>query len=283
MDAQIEFPQTILAAGRRAHLPRRWTGDRVTSVFTLALAFPLAAALYEAAGVILPLLAGALVVALGWTALFARLRGKGMNWHAVPTAIVFSLLVPPSVPLWQSLLALSFGVVLGEQVFGGRGYSFVNPAVAALAFLFFSFPGATLEQANSSFVALAVLPGAGLLLASGLISWRILLAATTGFVGWMALKGLGLPSEAVLTSGLALGAIYLVCEPTSAAAANPGRWAFGLMAGVMIVILGEAGQGVGSTAAVVFAALLGNVFAPLIDRVVAIFNINRRRRRQWPT
>jgi Na+-transporting NADH:ubiquinone oxidoreductase, subunit NqrB len=284
MDARVEFPQTALsAAGRGAHLPRRWTGDRVTNVFTLALAFPLATGLYETGGGILPLLLGSLLVAVGWTLLFTRLRGKDMNWHAVPTAIAFSLMVPPAVPLWQALLALSFGVVVGEQVFGGRGYSFLHPAVAALAFLFFSFPAATAEQTGPQLVAAAVIPGAALLLASGLISWRILLAVLLGFSGWMLLKGLGVPTATVLTSSLALGVVYLVCEPTSAAATNPGRWAYGLLVGMLIVILGKAGQGIGATAAVVFAALLGSIFAPLIDRIVIRINVNRRKRRQWPT
>jgi Na+-transporting NADH:ubiquinone oxidoreductase subunit B len=285
MDARVEFPQTTLsAASRSARLRRRWTGDRITSVFTLALAFPLAATLYERGGGLLPLLAGALLVAVGWTLLFTRMRGKDMNWHAVPTAIIFSLLMPPEVPVWQALLALSFGVVVGEQVFGGRGYSFLHPAVAALAFLFFSFPATAAGQTDSQFVAAAVLPGAVLLLASGLISWRILLSVAVGFLGWMILKGgLEVPSGAVLTSGLALGAVYLVCEPTSAAATNPGRWTYGLLVGMLIVLLGEAGQGIGSTGAVVFAALLGSVFAPLIDHLVIRINVNRRKRRQWPT
>lgn len=283
MNARVEFPQTTLAAGRGAHLPRSWAGDRVTSVFALALAFPLAAALYETGGGLVPLLVGALAVAAGWTLLFSRLRGKAMNWHAVPTAIVFFLLAPPEAPLWQALLALSFGVVGGEQVFGGRGYSFLHPAVVALAFLFFSFPETTAGQPDSWLVAAAVLPGALLLLATGLVSWRILLSVAIGFCGWMVLKGLGLPSGAVPASGLALGAVYLVSEPTSAAATNPGRWAYGLLVGMLIVALGEAGPGIGSTAAVVFAALLGSVFAPMIDRVVISLNVKRRRRRQWPT
>lgn len=284
MDAKVEFPQAALAAGSRdARLPRRWTSDRVTSIFALALAFPLAARLYESGTAFLPLLAGSLVVAVGWTLLFTRLRGKDMNWHAAPTALIFSLLAPPDLPLWQALLSLSFGLVLGEQVFGGRGYAFLSPAVAALAFLFFSFPATSAGQMASPLVALAVAPGALLLLAAGLISWRILLAAAIGFLGWMALKGLGLPSPELLTASLALGLVHLVCEPTSAAATNPGRWAYGFLAGALIVILGEAGQGIGSTAAVVFAALLGSMFAPLIDRIVVLVNVNHRRRRAWPT
>jgi len=284
MDAKVEFPQTTLAAtSRRARLPRRWTGDRVTSVFTLALTFPLAAALYDAGAAFPPLLAGSLFVAVGWTMLFTRLRGKDMNWHAVPTAILFSLLVPPEVALWQAMLSLSFGLVFGEQVFGGRGYAFLNPAAAALAFLFFSFPEAGGDTASSPLTAVAVLPGALLLLAFGLISWRILLAVAIGFLAWIAISGLAAPSPELLTASLALGVVHIVAEPTSAAATNAGRWAYGLMVGALLVILGMAGQGIGSTASVVLAALLGSIFAPLIDRIVIFANINRRRRRKWPT
>lgn len=284
MDAKVEFPQATLAAGGRKHRPaRRWSGDRVTAVFALALAFPLAAALWERGGALLPPLAGALLVAVAWTLLFTRLRGKAMNWHAVPVAMVFALMVPADVPLWQALLSLSFGLVFGEQVFGGRGYSFLNPAVAALAFLLFSFPSASAGDGGSALVAAAVVPGAILLVAAGLVSWRILLAAALGFAGWSLLKGLGLPSPDLLTASLALGLVHLVADPASATATNAGRWAYGLAAGALAVILGEAGQGVGSTASIVFAALLASVFAPLIDRIVIHFNVNRRRRRAWPT
>src|SRR5690606_17175575 len=128
MDAKVEFPQTTLAAtSRRARLPRRWTGDRVTSVFTLALTFPLAAALYDTGAAFLPLLAGSLFAAVGWTMLFTRLRGKDMNWPAVPTAILISLRVPPVVALWQAIVSLGFGLVVGEQGERGRGDARLAP------------------------------------------------------------------------------------------------------------------------------------------------------------
>lgn len=283
MDAKVEFPQIMLsAAGQPAHLPRRWTGDRVTIVFVLALVFPLAAALYQTGGGLVPLLAGSLAVTVCWTLLFSRLRRRVMNWYAVPTAIIFALMVPPSVPLWQAMMALSFGVVVGEQVFGGRGYSFIHPAVAGLAFLFFSFPGSAASPAQFTLVTAAGAAGAVLLLVSGLISWRILLAVVIGLFGWLALKGLHQPWDAVLTSSLALGVVYLVCDPVCAASTNPGRWAYGLLVGVLIVILGAAGGGIGSTTAVVFAAMLGSIFAPLIDRTAVLVNARRRRRRAWP-
>ncbi|MBX3531950.1 MAG: RnfABCDGE type electron transport complex subunit D [Rhizobiaceae bacterium] len=284
MDTRVDFPQASLAARSRAsHLPRRWTSDRVTSLFMLALALPLAAALYEDTASMLPVLGGALVVALGWTLLFARLRGKAMNWHAVPTAILFALLAPAELPLWQVLLALSFGLVFGEQVFGGRGYSFLNPTVTALAFLYFSFPAASAGTVGSQLVALAVIPGALLLLATGLVSWRILTGFAAGLAGWIAVRGMGVPGIELLTPALVLGAVHLVADPVSAAATNTGRVVHGLLVGALVVILGAAGNGIGATPAIVFAALLGSIFAPLIDGLVIHLNVRRRRRRSWPT
>lgn len=284
MNARVDFPQTTLSAAERADRPRdRWTIDRVTALFLAALAPPLAASLHESGGGLLPLLAGSLATAGFWVALFARMRGRPVNWHFLVTAIVFALLVPPAVPLWQALLAISFGVVIGEQVFGGRGYSFLHPAAAALAFLFFSFPASTTEQASSLLVAIAVLPGAALLVAGRLVAWRVLAGFAAGLALWLALKGFPLPWQAVATSSLALGLVFLVCEPVGAAATNPGRWAYGILAGMLVVILGEAGAGAGSPSAIVFSALLASIFAPLIDRVAILVNVNRRRRRKWPT
>lgn len=284
MDARVEFPQTSLAAHyRTAHLSRRYTSDRVTSLFALALAFPLAAALYENAASILPVLGGSLIVAVGWTLLFTQMRGKAMNWHAVPTAILFAFLAPAELPLWQALLSLSFGLVFGEQVFGGRGYSFLSPAVAALAFLFFSFPAASPGFVGSQLVAIAVVPGALLLLATGLVSWRMLVGFAVVLAGWIAIHGMGVPGIELLTPALVLGAVHLVADPVSATATNHGRWTHGLFVGALVVILGEAGHGIGATPTIVFAALLGSIFAPLIDRVVIHLNVRRRRRRSWQT
>lgn len=279
MDARVEFPQAALSASRRSvHLPGRWTPDRLTIVFVLALVLPAAVALAESGGRLLPLLAASIALALAWTALFAWARGRGMSWNGIAAAATFALMVPPGVPLWQALLSLSFGVVVGEQIFGGRGYSFLHPATAALAFLFFSFPGMA-EAPHSPALALAALAGGILLLGAGLISWRVLVGAAAGLLAWLTVKGHAPPFAAELTSALALGMVYLVAEPVSAAATNPGRWVYGLLVGMLVVLLGEAGAGAGSTASVVFAALLGSVFAPLIDRVVILLNSRRRRRR----
>ena len=54
--------------------------------------------------------------------------------------MLFVLTLPASIPLWQVALGISFGVVLGKEVFGGTGKNFVNPALTGRAFLYFAYP-----------------------------------------------------------------------------------------------------------------------------------------------
>ncbi len=58
----------------------------------------------------------------------------------IGTGLIISMIVPVTVPLWQLALAVAFAVVIGKEVFGGSGYNFLNPALVARAFLFFSYP-----------------------------------------------------------------------------------------------------------------------------------------------
>ncbi|WP_188151409.1 NADH:ubiquinone reductase (Na(+)-transporting) subunit B [Teredinibacter waterburyi] len=75
-----------------------------------------------------------------WEVLFAMKRGHEINEGFFVTSILFALICPPDLPLWQAALGISFGVVLGKEVFGGTGKNFLNPALAGRAFLFFAFP-----------------------------------------------------------------------------------------------------------------------------------------------
>lgn len=75
-----------------------------------------------------------------WEMLFAFVRGHEVNEGFFVTGILFTLIVPPSIPLWQLVLGVSFGIVIGKEVFGGTGKNFLNPALAGRAFLFFAYP-----------------------------------------------------------------------------------------------------------------------------------------------
>jgi Na+-transporting NADH:ubiquinone oxidoreductase subunit B len=89
----------------------------------------------------LPLYVVTMVVGLSWEVLFAVVRRVEVNEGFFVTGILFPLILPPTTPLWQAALGISFGVVLAKEVYGGTGMNFVNPALAARAFLFFAYPG----------------------------------------------------------------------------------------------------------------------------------------------
>ncbi len=75
-----------------------------------------------------------------WEVLFASIRGHEINEGFFVTSILFALILPPSIPLWQVAMGISFGIVIGKEVFGGTGKNFLNPALAGRAFLYFAYP-----------------------------------------------------------------------------------------------------------------------------------------------
>ena len=88
----------------------------------------------------LPIYIVTFVVGIGWEILFAVKRGHEVNEGFFVTSILFALSCPPDIPLWQVALGITFGVVVGKEVFGGTGKNFLNPALAGRAFLYFAYP-----------------------------------------------------------------------------------------------------------------------------------------------
>ncbi len=88
----------------------------------------------------LPIYAVTFIVGGIWEVLFASVRGHEVNEGFFVTSILFALICPPDIPLWQVALGISFGIVIGKEVFGGTGKNFLNPALAGRAFLFFAYP-----------------------------------------------------------------------------------------------------------------------------------------------
>ena len=72
--------------------------------------------------------------------LFSVIRGHEINEGFLVTGLLYPLIVPPTLPLWQAAVGIIFGVVIGKEVFGGTGRNFLNPALTARAFLFFAYP-----------------------------------------------------------------------------------------------------------------------------------------------
>ena len=116
---------------------------RTVLMATMGLAFDPAsflACFVHGALYYVPVLMVTLVVGGLWEALFAVVRRHEINEGFLVTWMLFPLILPPTVPLWQVALGITFGVVVGKEVFGGTGFNILNPALVARAFVFFAYP-----------------------------------------------------------------------------------------------------------------------------------------------
>ena len=89
---------------------------------------------------VLPIILVSYGVGFFWEFLFATVRGREVTEGLLVTGLLFPLSLPPTIPLWQVALGISFGIVMGKEVFGGTGRNLLNPALTARAFVFFSYP-----------------------------------------------------------------------------------------------------------------------------------------------
>ncbi|TYT73454.1 NADH:ubiquinone reductase (Na(+)-transporting) subunit B [Desulfobotulus mexicanus] len=91
--------------------------------------------------IFIPLLVVSYGVGFFWEALFAVRRGHGISEGFLVSGLLYPLILPPDLPLWQAAIGISFGVVIGKEIFGGTGRNLLNPALTARAFVFFAYPG----------------------------------------------------------------------------------------------------------------------------------------------
>ncbi|PLX66074.1 MAG: NADH:ubiquinone reductase (Na(+)-transporting) subunit B [Denitrovibrio sp.] len=167
-----------------------------------------------------PLYIATMIVGGTWEVLFAIVRKHEIGEAFLVTSLLYPLILPPTVPIWQAMVALSIGLVFGKELFGGTGRNLVNPALFSRAILFFSYPAAAtgdsiwialdgFSQAtplggqalglemNVTFIdaflgfipgsmgetsTLACLFGAFVLIVTGIGSWRIILSSVAGLL-----------------------------------------------------------------------------------------------------
>jgi Na+-transporting NADH:ubiquinone oxidoreductase subunit B len=98
------------------------------------------ACMWHGALYVLPVYIVTLIAGGFWEVLFALVRNHEINEGFFVTSLLYTLTLPATIPLWQVALGISFGVVIGKEVFGGTGKNFLNPALVGRAFLFFAYP-----------------------------------------------------------------------------------------------------------------------------------------------
>ena len=276
----------------------------------------------------LPVYLVSLTVGGLWECVFNLVRGHEMSEAFLVTSLLFALILPPTIPLWQVGVGISFGIIFAKEAFGGVGRNFMNPALVSRAFIFFAYPsqmsgdqiwtavdgfsGATALSAMATALpgqavsalglnwgqaffgvmpgsmgetsTFACLLGATVLLACGIASWRIMVAMLLGTIGAAAcffFIGNSLnpmcslpPHWHLVVGGFAFGLVFMATDPVSSAHTAVGQWCYGLLIGVLVIIIRVANPAFPE--GVMLAILLGNVFAPLFDYFVVQANVKRR-------
>ncbi len=305
--------------------------------------------LIRGAAMVLPIIFVSYLVGGLWEVLFAIVRKHEINEGFLVTGMLFPLVLPPTIPLWQVAVGISFGIVIGKEIFGGVGYNILNPALTARAFLFFAYPAqisgdkvwvgsaktafenniffgtvaenidgvtqatplavaAAAETGTDAIAALnnagfslfnmtmgnipgcigstsviAIFLGLGLLILTGIASWRIILSGIIGCAAMGALFNV-LPLDNTFAAlpfvyhiamgGFLFGIVFMATDPVSAAATNIGKYIYGFLIGALTVLIRVANPAYPEGA--MLAILFMNVMAPLIDHFVVQAHIKKR-------
>ncbi len=262
--------------------------------------------------------------------IFATVRGHEVNEGFLVTSMLYTLIMPATMPLWQVALGIIFGVVIGKEVFGGTGKNFLNPALVGRAFLYFAYPASmsgdavwtpvdgfsgatalavsaadgyqqlaaeginwwdafygTIQGSFGETSTLACMIGLAFLLMTKIANYRLIVGCLAGTIGFTLLLNL-IGSDTnpmfampwywhIVLGGYAFGLAFMVTEPVSASHTNVGRYIYGALIGVMVVMIRVINPAFPE--GMMLAILFGNVFAPLIDYFVVQANIKRRARR----
>ena len=274
----------------------------------------------------LPIYAVTFLVGGFWEILFASVRKHEVNEGFFVSSVLFALIVPATIPLWQVALGITFGVVVAKEIFGGTGRNFLNPALAGRAFLFFAYPtdisgdavwtavdgfsGATslsvmaqggidAVQANLSWMdafignmqgsigevsTLAILIGGAFIVITGIASCRIIAGVMIGMIATSLLfNTIGSGTNHMfqlpwywhlVMGGFAFGMIFMATDPVSASFTNKGKWYYGGLIGLMVVLIRVVNPAFPE--GMMLAILFANLFAPLFDYFVVQGNIKRR-------
>lgn len=133
--------------------------------------------------------------------------------------------------------------------------------------------------------ALMCLIGAGILLWTGIASWRIIGSFFIGgFVMATILNLIGgngyfeLPAiHQLMLGGFMFGMVFMATDPVTAAHTNTGKFIYGFLGGFLGILIRMVNPAYPE--GIMLAILIANVFAPLIDHMVIQNNIKRRLKR----
>ncbi len=132
-----------LLAGSSPHIKGKESTSRIMLDVIIALAPAAVAAFYYfglRAALLIVVTVSACVLSEYITSKILKKKSPIKDLSAVVTGILLAFNLSPDVPLWVAAIGGVFAIVIVKQLFGGLGHNFINPALAARAFLMASWP-----------------------------------------------------------------------------------------------------------------------------------------------
>lgn len=239
---------------------------------------------------------------------------------------LYTLVLPPAVPLWTACLGIIFGVLFGKGIFGGFGKNVFNPALLGRCFVFITFPavmtvnwsepfrgfpGGLLRYSGGADVltsatplvqvggeqlsllrlffgpipgsageisAFLILLAAVYLVLTKTASLEIMLASAGAFLGLSTLYYLtgaaaASPLMSIFSGGALFAFVFMATDPITAPTNRTAKILYGLLIGALTITIRTFAN---FREGAMFAVLLGNSFAPLLDLQVKEFMARRR-------
>ena len=224
---------------------------------------------------------------------------------AVVTGMLLAFNLPSTAPWWIAVAGSVFAIAIVKQVFGGLGFNFLNPALAARAFIMASWSshiasgfidpatdavssatpltmiktGAAGQLPSIADMLMGNIPGvigetsAILLILGGIyliyrgtIKW-IIPVVYIGTVAVIALvtDGASLLLYHIFGGGLMLGAFFMATDYATSPVTDKGKVIFAVGAGILTMLIRKMG---GYPEGVSYSILLMNILTPMIDKYV---------------
>ncbi|KZL05110.1 Na(+)-translocating NADH-quinone reductase subunit B [Pseudovibrio axinellae] len=202
------------------------------------------------------------------------LVGRAFLYFAYPAAMSGDAVWTP-VDGFSGATALGVAASDGMQSLATNGITWMS-----------SFVG-TIQGSFGETSTIAIMLGGIFLVATGIANYRLIVGCLAGMIGFtLLLNAVGSSTNPMfampwywhlVTGGFMFGLVFMVTEPVTAAMTNPGRYIYGVLIGVMCILIRVINPAFPE--GMMLAILFGNIFAPLIDYFVVKANITRRMKR----
>ena len=256
---------------------------------------------YLVSGILIPLIVPVdcplwiMAVAVAFAVIFAKevFGGTGMNiFNVAIVARAFMFLAYPA-KMSGDAVWVSGGSICGigngvDGLTAATSLGIASTTVNPNGYVPFSWDMVTglIPGSIGETSVIAILIGAIILLWTGIASWKTMLSVFVGggLMAWIfnvigpntAMANMPWYEHLVL-GGFCFGAVFMATDPVTSARTEKGKYIFGFLIGVMAIVIRVLNPGYPE--GMMFAILLMNIFAPLIDYCVVQSNIKNREKR----